>query len=464
MISASYFLPTVLIVSIVIVMIMTIKFKIHPFIAMLFVAIFFAFTLHIPSNSSPNMNYISEVSSLIGKGFGYALSSVGIIIVLGSIIGNILEMSGAALKLGEVVVKLVGKVHPALAMNILGFIVSIPVFCDSGYLILTPLRKAVAKKTGASPVALSIALSTGLYASHVLIPPTPGPSAAVSLFSLEANLLMVIIIGLVVAIPASLSGALYGIFIAKYIKKTNYTSKAPTYETLISELGGLPPAWKSFLPIISPIFLMGLGSIARFQVSPFGSGLLKSILIFLGEPSMSLFVGFLSSLLLVHRLNKEELSMWIGDGIRGSGSILAIVGASGAFAEVLKSTELTSYISQFGELFTSMNIGLFLPFIVSSIIKISLGSSTIAMVTSATLFAPLLETLGFTTSMSHVLVVMAIGSGSMIASHANDSYFWIVVELSGLKIYDAYKARTLATLLQGTVAMGMVLIISFLFR
>lgn len=464
MISSGYFLPAMLLLAIIIVMIMTIKFKVHPFIAMLFVAFFMAFVMHIPTSGNSDSLYMTEVAALIGKGFGYALSSVGIIIVLGSIIGNMLEMSGAALKMGEVVVRLVGKIHPALAMNILGFIVSIPVFCDSGYLILTPLRKAVAKKTGASPVALSIALSTGLYASHVLIPPTPGPAAAVSLFALEADLITVIIIGMVVAIPASLAGAIYGIFISKYIKKPDYVTKAHTYETLISELGSLPPAWKSFLPVFAPIIFMSLGSIARFPVSPFGNGIVKSTLIFLGEPSMSLFVGFLCSLLLVHRLNKEEIAMWIGDGIRSSGSILAIVGASGAFAEVLKATDLTVYISQFGELFSSMNLGLFLPFIVASIIKISLGSSTIAMVTCATLFAPLLNSLGFTTPFSHVLVLMAIGSGSMIASHANDSYFWIVVELSGLKIHDAYKARTIATAFQGLVAMSMVLIISFLFR
>ncbi|ANN62459.1 GntP family permease [Brachyspira hyodysenteriae] len=458
----SYFVIAMLAISIIVVMVLTIKFKIHPFIAMLLVAIFLAFTLHVPSNN--DTNYITEISALIGKGFGNALASVGIIIVLGSVIGNILEMSGAALKLGEIVLRIVGNSHPALAMNILGFIVSIPVFCDSGYLILTPLRKAVAKKSGASPVALSVALSTGLYASHALIPPTPGPAAVVNLFGLEAHLLTIIIVGLIVAIPTSLVGAIYGIFISKYIKKPNYPDKSPTYETLISDIGGLPPTWKALAPIVVPILLMAIGSIVRFDSFRVGSGIIKNIFIFLGEPSMALFIGFLFSLLLTHKFNKEEISMWIGDGIRSSGSILAIVGASGAFAEVLKSTELAKIIPELGHIFGSLNMGLILPFIMASALKIMLGSSTIAVVTVASLFAPLLGTLGFNTPISQILVLMSIGAGSMIASHANDSYFWIVVELSGLKINDAYKARTLATFVQGITALIIIMILAFLFR
>lgn len=457
----SYFHIIMLVISIAMLMILTIKFQAHPFIAMILVSIFLAFILYVPSNKEADS--FTEISALIGNGFGNALANVGIIIVLGSIIGNILEMSGAALKMGEVVIKVVGKYHPAIAMNILGFIVSIPVFCDSGYLILTPLRKVVAKRTGASPVALSIALSTGLYASHALIPPTPGPAAVVNLFNLQGHLFTVIIIGLIVAIPTSLVGAFYGIFISKYIQKPNYVDKSPTYETLISDIGELPPAYKSFAPIFIPIILMAMGTIVRFfpiELNDF----IKRVFIFLGEPSMALFMGFLFSLSLTHKFNREEISMWIGDGIASSGRILAIVGASGAFAEVLKSTELVNYIPQLSGWFSSVSLGIILPFALSSLLKIILGSSTIAVVTVATVLAPFLPTLGYTTIISQVLVLMSIGAGSMVVSHANDSYFWIVVELSGLKIKDAYKARTLATLLQGITALIIILVMAFLFR
>lgn len=456
----SYFAIVMLIISIAALMILTIKFQVHPFIAMLLVAIFLAFTLYIPPNRESDD--ITVISALIGNGFGNALANVGIIIVLGSIIGNILEMSGAALKMGEVVIKIAGKYHPALAMNILGFIVSIPVFCDSGYLILTPLRKVVAKRTGASPVALSIALSTGLYTSHALIPPTPGPAAVVNLFNLKEHILAVIIIGLIVAIPTSLVGAFYGIFISKHIKKPNYTDKSPTYETLISDIGELPPAYKSFAPIFVPIILMAMGTIVRFFPTRFDESVIENIFVFLGEPSMALFIGFLVSLSLTRKFNRDEIYMWIGDGVSSSGRILAIVGASGAFAEVLKSTELINYIPQLNELFSSVNLGLILPFALASLIKIILGSSTIAVITVATLLAPFLNSLGYTTVISQVLVLMSIGAGSMVVSHANDSYFWIVVELSGLKIKDAYKARTLATLFQGLTALIIIMAISFL--
>jgi len=460
MFTSGYFLAFILIVSIAMVMLLTIKYRVHPFIAMLVASFFVAFTLYVPLETE-TPNYITDVSTLIGKGFGYTLGSIGIIILLGSIIGTILEMSGAAIKMGEVVIRLVGKTHPALAMNMLGFIVAIPVFCDSGYLILTPLRKAIAKRSSVSPVALSIALSTGLYASHVLIPPTPGPAVMVAEFGLQSHLLTVIVIGFIVAIPTSLAGLFYGIFISKYIKVNDGNKKTGmSYETFMGEFDGLPSAWKSFLPIFLPILLMSLGSVARLDVVPLKSEWLVNLFIFLGDPATALFLGFLCSLLLLKGFGRETLSMWISEGIHNAGSILAIAGASGAFAEVLKSTDITVYISNLGGAFTTMNLGLLLPFIVASIIKLSLGSSTIAIVTASTLFAPLLVDLGFVTPISQILVMMSIGSGAMVASHANDSYFWIVVELSGLSVHDAYKARTIATVVQGFVGMTVVLILS----
>ena len=179
---------------------------------------------------------------------------------------------------------------------------------------------------------------------------------------------------------------------------------------------------------------------------------------------MALFIGFLVSLSLTHKFNKEEIHLWIGDGIASSGRILSIVGASGAFAEVLKSTDLVNSIPQLNNLISSPSLGLVFLFAISSLLKIILGSSTIAVITVSTLFAPYLNILGYTTIISKVLVLMAIGAGSMVVSHANDSYFWIVVELSGLKIKDAYKARTLATLVQGLTALIIIMVISFLFR
>ena len=209
---------------------------------------------------------------------------------------------------------------------------------------------------------------------------------------------------------------------------------------------------------------MAMGTIVRFMPTKFDESVLENIFIFLGEPSMALFIGFLVSLSLTHKFNKEEIHLWIGDGIASSGRILAFVGASGAFAEVLKSTDLVNSIPQLNNLISSPSLGLVFLFAISSLLKIILGSSTIAVITVSTLFAPYLNILGYTTIISKVLVLMAIGAGSMVVSHANDSYFWIVVELSGLKIKDAYKARTLATLVQGLTALIIIMVISFLFR
>lgn len=459
MFSSGYYLFFVLFASISGLLFLTIKMRVHPFIALLFISLFVSLAI-IPNQADKTSEfYFSNVAILISHGFGFVLSSVGIVIVLGAIIGNILEMSGAAVKMGETVLKIAGKIHPGLAMNILGFIVSIPVFCDSGYLILTPLRKAVAKKSpNVSPASIAIALSTGLYASHVLVPPTPGPAAAIIQFGLQNDLFFVIIISLIVAIPSSLSGWIYGIFIAKHINYPDHTVDTDT-DYIVSD-NTLPSTLESFMPILAPIVLMALGSIAKLQSTFLDIVWLKRILTFFGEPSIALLISFLFSLRLVKHHHKEALGMWISEGIRSAGSILAIAGASGAFAEVLKATNLTMYIQQYSHFFTSINLGLFVPFIVASIIKFSLGSSTIAIVTASSLFAPILGDLGFTTVVSKTLAMMAIGSGAMIASHANDSYFWIVVELSNLTVKDAYKARTFATVVQGITAIIVVFILS----
>ncbi len=188
-------LPLILafIVAIVLMIVMISKFKIHPFISIMLISVVLGIIAGIPivDQTLEDGTKVSGLASVIGAGFSGTFSSIGIVIILGALIGSILEQTGAALKLADMVIKLVGKNHPVLAMELMGWVVSIPVFCDSGFVILNPIRKALVQRTGASSVAMSIGLGSGLYIAHVFIPPTPGPIAAANTLGIGDNLLLV---------------------------------------------------------------------------------------------------------------------------------------------------------------------------------------------------------------------------------------------------------------------------------
>ena len=179
------------VVAVVLMIIAISKWKVHPFLSIMGVSLLLALVAGIP---------LADVPGVIGAGFSGTFSSIGIVIILGALIGSILEKTGAALKLADMVVKLVGQKNPELALELMGWVVSIPVFCDSGFVILDPIRKALVKRTGTSSVAMTVALSTGLYISHVFIPPTPGPIAAANTLGIGDNLLMVIGMGVLCSI------------------------------------------------------------------------------------------------------------------------------------------------------------------------------------------------------------------------------------------------------------------------
>lgn len=447
----------ILVAAILFIILLTSKLKLNPFISLLVVSFFVAVTSGIPLNPRGGDSPSAGIISIMAGGFGSILTGIGIVILLGTIIGVILEKSGAALKMADVVVKVVGKKHPALAMSIIGFIVSIPVFCDSGYVIISPLKRALTKRTGVSAVTMSIALSTGLFATHNLIPPTPGPIAAAANLGLSNNLLIVIGIGLLVSIVAVAAGLLYSVYIGKKIKSREDNDDGETYEQLLEKYGTLPSGLKSFAPILVPIIFMALSSIAKFPGDIFGTGAFKEACVFLGTPITALFCGFLCSLTLLKKLNEETLSGWVGEGIKSAGTILAITGAGGAFGAVLKEANIAMYL---GETLQTLNLGIILPFIIAAAIKTAQGSSTVALVTASAIIAPMLPGLGYETDVAKALVVMAIGAGSMTVSHANDSYFWVVTEFSQMNVSNGYKSQTMATLCQGIASILFIFILS----
>lgn len=430
-----------LLLAVIAIVVLTGKYRINAFLVLIGVSFVFGLLIGLPA---------LDVVVGIKNGFGGTLTSIGIVIVAGTILGTILEKTGAALSMTRAILNMVGKSHAPLAMNIAGYIVSIPVFCDSGYVILNPLNKALAKESGISMTVMAVALSTGLYATHTMVPPTPGPIAAAE--TLGADLGKVILLGLIAAIPASLSGLLWA---TKFAKRYEIEPEIQgTYSEIVKKFGKLPNTLLSFLPIVLPIVLILLKSVAEFPSKPFGNGDFRVFLSFIGDPVTALILGVLCSLLLVHKGElKKAISDWMGEGIKESAIILVITAAGGSLGAIIKASPITDFIKTN---MASMHLGILLPFIISAALKTAQGSSTVAIVTTAGIMAPLLQTLG----LDPALTTIAIGAGSMVVSHANDSYFWVVSQFSGMPVNTAYKAYSSATAVEGVVAFLMVLVLS----
>jgi len=439
----------ILLVSAIALMILLInKAKLHPFLAILVAAYVFAIVGGVSLN---------EVDTVIRKGFGGLLTYIGIVITLGTIIGLILEKSGAAVTMAKVALKTFGKRNPSLAIGFVGWLVSIPVFCDSGFVILSPLKKSIAKATKSSMVTMTIALSVGLYASHTLVPPTPGPIAAAGNLGIENALGMVILIGIVVSVFALFAGYLYARFIGKKIDDSELDLTIDE-ELAQEQYGELPSAFKSFMPIILPIILISIGTIINLPTKPLGEGLVYQILNFIGKPATALFIGTFLSLPLLKGSN-AKFDKIVADGVKMAAPILLITAAGGAFGAAIKATPVADYI---GSSLSGISLGLVVPFIIAAALKTAQGSSTTALVVTSSIMAPLLPSLGLAGTMGAVLTVMAIGAGAMTVSHSNDSYFWVVTQTTGMSASTGYKTQTIASLIMGLVSLVVTLILGFI--
>lgn len=430
-----------LVLAVAIIIVLTGKFKVNAFLVLIGVAFAYGLAIGIPA---------LDVLKHIKNGFGGTLTKIGIVIVAGTIMGTILEKTGAALAMTQAILKLVGKSRAPLAMNIAGYVVSIPVFCDSGYVILNPLNKALAKESGTSMAVMAVALATGLYATHVMVPPTPGPLAAAA--ALNADLGKVIVLGLIVAIPAALAGLFWALKVAK--KYQIDPDIHESYSEIVQKYGKLPNTFLSFLPIVLPLVLIFMKSIAEYPSKPFGSGGFASFCSFLGDPVPALIIGVFAAMLLVKRNTLgEAFSGWMNQGIKDAAIILVITAAGGSFGEILGKSPLADFIKNN---MAGLPLGMFLPFIISAALKTAQGSSTVAIVTTSGILAPMLATLG----LDPALTAIAIGAGSMVVSHANDSYFWVVSQFSNMPVSTAYKAYTSATAVEGVVAFAAVFILN----
>ena len=451
------------------------KWHLHPFIAILLTALIFGIVSGIP---------LPQMTTLIGSGFSKIFAGIGLVIIFGTLMGTILEQSGAALKIADCIIKLLGKRHPVLSMAIMGWVVSIPVFCDSGFVVLNPIREALVKKTQSSPVAMTVALSGGLYLSHVFIPPTPGPLAAAETLGLSGNLLMVMGMGLLCSIFPMFLLILFSNYIGKRIScstdaSTSTASSSSTtsacttdastgtpsasstdadriaakYNSIIEKSGKLPSAALSFAPIIVPIILMSLASIlqgAEMQQQ------LKDVVLFLSNPTIALAIGLLFATFLLKRGSGfEEM---VENSLKRSGPILFITAAGSVLGNIVAGSPLVGFITDNAQVLNGL--GLLFPFLVAAMLKSSMGSSSVAIITAAGIVAPFAKAMGLASPIGLTLICMAVGAGSMTVSHSNDSYFWVVTKFGRMDIKSGYKTQTLATLILGLGALAELYIIS----
>ncbi len=412
--------------GIVLLIFLMLKTKIHPFLGMIISA---SVTGLVGGMAA------SDVISSITTGFGNTLGSIGIIIGFGVMMGEIFEVSGAAKKMAQVFVKKLGKGREELALAITGFLVSIPIFCDSGFVILSPLAKSISKSTRKSVISLGLSLALGLVITHTLVPPTPGPVGVAGIFG--ANVGTVILLGILCAIPMTLVGVGY----AKWLGKRMYRipnengeiievdpNEAVVLEetaaSLLADDEELPSALMAFMPIVVPIILILINTVTK-QMGY--EGALKSFIDFTGSPIIAVGIGLLIGIYgLGAKYDKKEITTIMEKGIKSAGVIMLVTGAGGSLGMIIRNSGAGDYIAS---LIAQTSLpAVIIPFVIASIVRLIQGSGTVAMTTAASVTAPMMASLGITPE----LAVLSACMGSLVFSHFNDSYFWVVNRTLGV--------------------------------
>ncbi len=450
------------VIAIVVMILMISKFKIHPFISIMLVALVLGLVAGIPlvDGTTADGTSVNGIVTVIVSGFSgvFTGSCIGLVIIFGTIVGAVLEATGGALKLADMIVKLVGKKHPEVAMALMGWVVSVPVFCDSGFVILNPIRKAMVQRTAASSVMLTVALSCGLYISHVFMPPTPGPIAAAGTLMEEglgmesADLLLVMGIGVFASILPLIAGIIFARFIGKKINAEDENeSKEVTeeaYNQLVATYGKLPGGFNTLAPIVVPVVFMALGTISSMAG---WTGVVDDICTFLGKPVIALACGVVCCVIQLGTTGKlDKFHDLVQDALKTVGPIIFITAAGSVLGKVIASTDLVNFIKENADVMEGL--GILFPFLLAAILKTAQGSSTVAITTTAGILAPLMVSLGFDTPVAAALLVMAIGAGAMTVSHANDSYFWVVTNFGAMQPEQGYKTQTVLTGIMGVAS------------
>jgi len=441
MATSFYLVIICLLAGIAVIVLLTTKYRVHAFFALLIACFVTGLGVQLP---------LADVITDIKDGFGNIMKSLGLIIILGTTLGVLLEHTGSTKVMANFILKKTGDRYAALAMSLTGFVVGLPVFCDSGYIVLSGLTRPLAKRTGIPVIMIAVSLATGLYAVHCLIPPHPGAAAAAGVLNVDFGKLVGI--GIITAIPAMLVGHWWAMFAGKKIKAV-----AEPEEIIVKEISEGPSVIKAFLPVVVPVILIAMKSFAAttFHISnPWALFFLS-----LGDPVIALSIGIILSFNAKKKWDKNTISILLQESVEKAGGILVIIGAGGAFGAILAATKPGEHFSEIASLGSA---GIFFSFLLTFILKTAQGSSTVAIITAASIIQPLLPMLGLQSSTNRLLCVLSMGAGSMAISHANDAYFWVIVKFSGLDMKAVLRVYSVATLLMSLVTLLMVYILSFI--
>ena len=404
------------------------RFKIKPFLTLLIASFLSGIFLKID---------ILETLYLISKGFLSIVLIIGPIIVIGTVLGKFLNETGISKKMVNTFISYFGIDNIPLSLNLIGLIISIPVFCDAAFILMSSIVKDLSRITKKNIILLSVCLATGLYSAHVFIPPTPGPIAASAIINADIGLLF--LIGIVVGIIVSISGYVWMKFLFKKefkIKPVEIKSHDFTSDRSIV----------SFLPVIVPILLISTSTIIKYPKLDINQLPFLKIFEIIGKPEIALLIGFIMTLIFLKKDEIQSTPQWIIKSLKNSFEILLITGSGGALGYIIRESGTIDNLN--------LNIAtglasIFSVFILATIIKTVQGSSTVAIVTSCAITAPILQSIGMTSELEKVILIISIGSGAMTISHVNDSYFWVVTKYSNIEMNDVLKYFSSATLIQG---------------
>ena len=374
----------------------------------------------------------ADVPKSIISGFGGTLGSIGIIIGFGVMMGQIFDKTGAAERMALSFIKLFGKKREHWAMALTGFIVSIPIFCDSGFVIVSPIAKAISKKTRKSIVAVAGPLAAGLVITHSIVPPTPGPLGVAGTFGVDVG--KFILLGIAISIPMTIATTLYCQWLGKRLYQLPADNEEgwerPKQIAEVGEMDVLKPSrvlpFESFLPLVFPIILILLNNI--FSAAGIAETTFGKIVAFLGTPIIAVGIGLLLAIFVLGRkMDRKTILAEMDAGIKSAGIIILVTGGGGALGQILKDSGTGTYVA---ELLAQTHIPIIiLPFLMATLVRFVQGSGTVAMVTAAGICAPIIQAAGA----NMMLGAFAACIGSLFFSYFNDSYFWVVNNLMGFK-------------------------------
>jgi gluconate:H+ symporter, GntP family len=409
--------------------------KWHPFVSLLVAALITGIFSGIP---------LSDMPKIMAEGFGNMMTHIGIVVILGTLIGTVLEKTGATQVIANSILLVVGKDRPVMAITLIGLVVGIPIFCDSGYVILSGLTKPLAKESKKSYAAIVAGLSSGLYITHTLLPPHPGSLAGAGNLGLSNNLGIIILIGLMISFPVAIVTWWWS---DKKISKVVLSDEAiVSFNSADENVNNtqLPSLSASIIPIIVPVLLIALGSASSiFSINQS----LSKYFNFVGSPIIALSVGLALSMFLLASDRSQDKQKWFKEGIEHAGPILILVGAGGVFGSVLKKTSLATWI---GEVIgTEGNLSplafMLIAYLLGVLLKTAQGSTTSAIIVVTSILSPIAPIIGFDTPVELTFLLCSIASGCMMVSHANDAYFWVISQFSGLTMTDTYKVFSVTT-------------------